>query len=127
MAAITWADVVALAPELATLNADPAQDLVAKAAILAFVNEALNIDRLGGEDAPRTRLARIYLAAHMGTIQKRGGAAIAGPMTSSSRGGISASYADHGQSSTAGEYGTTSYGQLYWSIVKPRVMVPVVV
>jgi len=111
MASILWSDVEAFAPELSTI------DTVAQTGILAFVNTGLNIDILGGEAHAQLRMARIYLAAHFGTLSSQGGAAAAGPVTSESEGGVSRSYANL-MSSGGGALGSTSYGQLYEFIVR---------
>jgi hypothetical protein len=109
VAAITWDMVTAFAPELATF-ASGAQDV-----LLAYVNDALNVNLLDGEDGSKTKLARIYLAAHVATMSKRGGGA-AGPVVSSSAGGLSRSFAviaTGGNSS----YGATTYGSLYLDLM----------
>ena len=60
MAAIIWADVVSHAAQLLTV------DSTAQTDILAHVNTALAVAVFGGETHARTRLARVYLAAHFG-------------------------------------------------------------
>ncbi len=103
MAAITWPNVVDFAATLST-TAVGAQD-----AILAYVNQALQPEVYGGEDATKLRLARIYLAAHMGEILRRQG--IGGAVTgeSISAESVSFSYAApfHGAISSLE---TTSWG-----------------
>lgn len=110
MAAIVWADVVAFAPQLSTVASTVQTD------ILAHVNTALNVVTFGGESAPRLRLARIYLAAHVGTVTSGGGSAAAGPVTSESDGTISRSYAS--VSTAASDTESTSYGQMYAHLIR---------
>lgn len=117
MAAIIWADVVAHAAQLSTLSA------TAQADVLAFVDEVVDVSLLGGEASYRARMARIYLAAHLGEIERRRGKA--GPVTSESAGGLARSY---GASMTGDILDTTSYGGQFKSIARnsrargPRVL-----
>lgn len=111
MAFITWAHVVDHAAELATVDVDAQND------ILAWVNNHLNVDLFGGEDAYKTKLARIYLAAHMGTGTRRGGAV--GAITSSSAGGLSRSF--QVPSTTDTDLSSTSYGAAYAMLLKTTV------
>ncbi len=97
MADITWDDVVLIAPELSTTDSD-AQDL-----ILAYVNEALAEAMF---KANALKLARINLAAHMGTGVGLGMAA--GPVISETEGGLSRTYAAPVMSS---DLASTSYGR----------------
>lgn len=110
MAAITWSDVSLLAPELSTVAAG------AQTLILAYVNDVHDVDAIDGdgEDGYRTKLARIYLAAHLAT--KIGtGAGGAGAVTSESVGGLSRSYAV--AASSGAELETTGYGTAYLGIL----------
>ena len=117
MAAITWAHVVAHASALATVNADQQADL------LAFVNAHVNAGAFGGEDAYRTKLARVYLAAHLASLPgagvASGGAHAAGPVTSESTGGVSRSYAAAASSAGAGggTWGETIWGRRYLALL----------
>ncbi len=110
MAAIDWSDVIALAPTLSTVT-DAAQDI-----ILAHVNTALAVKNFGGENAPKTRLARIYLAAHFGALFKAGSTPLAGPVISEATGGVTRAYALINVP-IAGSLGSTTYGQLYSGLV----------
>lgn len=110
MAAITWADVVAHAAELSTFPVAAQND------ILAWVNTHLNVTLFGGEDAAKTKLARVYLAAHTATMDKRGGAA--GPVVSSSAGGLSRSFASPPSGS---DLEATSYGSQYKMLLRTTV------
>lgn len=107
MADIVWADVTGFAPELTTVSAG------AQTLILAYVNdEALDSSVFGGESANMYKMARIYLAAHRGTLTLRGGTA--GPVTSESAGGLSRSYGSGMTSSTGLE--STVYGQEFLAL-----------
>ncbi len=122
MAAIDWTDVEALAPELSVVSTD-GQDF-----ILAYVNEALDLSIFGGEESPKLRLARIYLAAHFGKLSSSGGSMVAGPVISETVGDISRSYANL-FSSGAGNFTGTAYGDLYMELVRTcaRARVPMVI
>ena len=114
MAGIVWADVVALATELSTI------DGAARVFILEYVNgPGMDPDSFDGEDGPTTRLARIYLAAHMGAgIGKGAAGAAGGPVTSESMGGLSRSYSVGSVAASADSTGSTAYGRMYEALVK---------
>lgn len=121
MAAIVWADVVAVAPELAELSSALYTD------ILGYVNVALVPTEWGGEDSSRLRLARLYLAAHYATMVSRGGSVgeIVGFVTSESAGGLSRSYSSGASTGTV--YDATPYGQLFWALFRSTlVTLPIV-
>lgn len=80
---ITWADVVAIAPDLAAVA--PA----GQAAILASVPLFLDSATLG----TRYDLASTYLCAHLGVLVLRGGDGAGGPLSSEGVGPLSAGYA----------------------------------
>ncbi len=84
MADVTWADVTGFASTLTRVSAG------AQADILAYVNSTLNPDVYGGVDASKYRIARIYLAAHMGEINLRNG--VGGAVTHESVGADSISF-----------------------------------
>ena len=107
MTAIIWADVTAVASELAS-TAGATQTM-----ILAYVNDALSVDAFGGEDSATLTLARAYLAAHMATAGARGAP---GQVSAESAGGLSRSYAVDAASSGS-SYGSTAYGQQYLALV----------
>jgi hypothetical protein len=102
-----------MAPELSTVPT-AAQDF-----ILEYVNQALVVDIFGGEGSPKLRLARIYLAAHYGSLFGSGGSGAAGPVTSESAGGLSRSY---GFASSFvfndDALGSTVYGRNYLGLVR---------
>lgn len=115
MAAIQWTDVVAFAPQLSTVGVAEQND------ILAHVNTAHKIDVFGGEDAQRLRMARIFLAAHIATLNSYGGTVLAGPVISETAGDISRSYALANAYITDGEknaWSATSYGQMYAMLIR---------
>lgn len=84
MADIEWADVLGIASELASVAVEAQQ------AILAYVNTSLKPTYLGGVNSFEFKLARMYLAAHMGSPK---GGAVAGPVASESAGGLARTYA----------------------------------
>jgi len=112
MAAITWPDVTAAAPELATTAAQTQTD------VLAFVIVALNVALYDGETGPRTRLARIYLAAHLATLPRLGAG---GPLVSESVESLSRSYAAPMSKS---KLATTSYGAAFLALSPPAARGP---
>lgn len=110
MTAIVQADVTAFAPELATkLGASAWTD------VLLYVNE-LDLTYLTETDQV-TRMARIYLAAHIGTMSWRGGSAAAGPLTGEAVGGVRRSYGLISMMTTQTALGSTRYGQMYLDIL----------
>lgn len=112
MAAITWTDVVDVAPALSTVDAD------AQTMILAYVNAELDVVMFGGEAAPKTKLARVYLAAHLGTLSRPGASATAaGPVVSESAGGLSRSYANMVSSTSSAGLERTTFGTMYAFLV----------
>jgi hypothetical protein len=75
VANVVWADIEALQANLSTVSA------AAQMIILAHVNEDLNPAAFGGEDTAKYHLARVYLAAHLGELERRKGGA-SGQVTS---------------------------------------------
>lgn len=113
MAAILWSDVEAIAVELADVP------IAAQTLYLDLANKFLNVNMFDGEDGPRVKLARIYLAAHFATLDRQRGTATAGPVISESRGGLSRSYANLFQTSNGpGLFGSTAYGMNYEALVR---------
>lgn len=110
MASIVWADVVNHAAELSSVDTDAQTD------ILAHVNTTLDVRVFGGEDSPKLKLARIYLAAHMATLQTLGGSS--GDIQSESVGGVSYSY---GAAADASDFSSTSYGKQYSALVRNSI------
>lgn len=105
---ITPADVKAFAPELSVIADAAWVDL------LAYVNE-MQLDCLD-TDVDR-RLARIFLAAHFGTLIRLGAGGAAGPVTSESAGGVRRSYGMIATGSGSGSYATTRYGQIFADLI----------
>jgi hypothetical protein len=112
MASITWTDVTDIAPEL---TADNGVNIEAQNMILALVNERMNATEWGGESDPMLKLARIYLAAHFGTITMNQSAG-AGPVVAEAAGGLSRSYAMPAPSDPL--LGSTAWGKAYRSLLK---------
>jgi hypothetical protein len=111
-AAIIKGDVTNFASELAT-STNPSDG--AWTDILAYVN---TFDlTLTGEDAQTDRMAKIFLAAHMATMTKRGSSNAAGPMTSESVGGIRRSYGLLAQYASNSSLTSTRYGQMYLEVL----------
>jgi hypothetical protein len=100
---ITWDDVALIAPELADLDED-VQD-----AILADVALELDADAWG----THFDMASKYLAAHKASMRGRGGAGA--QVTSESVGQVSRSYAVSGSGT---DLDSTSYGQDFDRLAK---------
>lgn len=104
MAAILWADVTDLAKELAT-----GVPVGGQTKILALVNGKIDLD---GEDGELTKDARVYFAAHLGTLAKAAGGAI-GAVIAQAAGGLSRAYASNSPVGTDPLLDKTSYGQTF--------------
>ena len=115
MAAIVWSDVVAFEPLVSTVaNA-------AQTAILAYVNTHTNVQAFDGEDGADTRLARIFLAAHLGlgAVPGTGGGVGGGPVASISGGdGLAISYAVTASATSGAALGETAWGRKYTDLVR---------
>lgn len=101
MAAVLWSDVTDLQANLSTVS-DGAQTK-----ILAYVNNELNAAAFGGEDSARYVLARCYLAAHLGELERRKGErAVSGETYGASSVSIAYGVSEDGLKQTAwgGEY-----------------------
>lgn len=122
MADILWTDVVNHAAGLA----DPAVNSGAKTDILGLVNSMLNPLPFGGESSYKYKLARIYLAAHIGTLEVMaakagisggGTGGTLGPVIAESEGGLTRSYASILAMNLKNPlWGATIYGQEYAAI-----------
>lgn len=118
---ITWADVIAIASEL-----DAVED-AARAIILAHVNGALNAAVFG--NAGSLRLARIYLAAHLGTFSLPDSTGFSsGDVVAESVGGISRTYAAVAAAASGTGIDGTTYGNEYRNILRmqPKARLPFV-
>lgn len=109
MADITWDDVVALQVSLADVS-EAAQEM-----ILGYVNEGLNPNAFGGEDSPRYVLARAYLAAHLGEIERRNGG---GNVSSETIGANSITLAYAAATSGDEALAATPWGTQYKALVR---------
>ena len=109
MADITWTDVVDHAAGLSTHDAE------AQANILAYVNAHFDVSVLDGEAGPTTKLARVYLAAHLASLEKTSGGSGVGPVQSESGGRLSRSYATR---SAGGALSDTSHGRLLKGLLR---------
>lgn len=115
MAAITWANVVDFEALVSSVPVN------AQNAILAYVNEHVNINAFDGEEGSDTRLARIFLAAHLGlgAVPGIGGGVGGGPVASISGGdGLAVSYAVPMTSANDGDLAGTTWGRKYQSLVR---------
>ncbi len=104
---LTWAEVVKVAPDLSTLTVDQQN------AVLADTDTQLAEAQIG---ATKYGLACKYLAAHLGTILKRGATGSAGAVASESVGSVSVSYAVAPMTNEA--LGSTPYGVLYLGVIR---------
>lgn len=106
--AITWVNVMAIAPETNVVNSD------SRAAILLEVNRQISDTTWGA----RADEGRAYLAAHLATLGPiRGGQ---GAVSSESLGPASVSYAvpSGGSSASNAFYNLTSYGMQYRRLLR---------
>lgn len=115
MAAITWADVTAHAPELVTATGPSTG---AQTDILAVANDVLDVSQFGGESAAKTKLARIYYAAHFGTIDAQGSSGATGAVISESVGGLARAYAAFSPMGSDPLWDATPYGKAFRALVR---------
>ena len=108
--AIVWGQVVAFDAGLASVPLEIQLD------ILAHVN-TLNPKGFGGELSPKYKLARLYLAAHLGTVWKIAQTAGAGAVSSET---ISASSITISYDTTkaAEDLTLTAHGEAYEELAK---------
>ena len=102
--AITWNDVLLVAPELSTLTTDQRDRTIAEAYLRLSV----------GVCGDRLDLMAVYLCAHMATVSKRKG--LGGQVTGQSVGQVSRQY-----SAVTGvplDLGLTSYGLQLHSLIR---------
>lgn len=110
MAAIVWADVTALAPELTTVS------VLAQAMILAYVNDVIDFSIFrGGEDGATVKLLRVTLAAHAGAMGLQGSGGWVGAIAAESEGEVSRQYAS--PAGTDPLLDKTPYGIMYRSLI----------
>lgn len=103
---IAWEDVTAFASELSEVDENAQDDIV------AYVNETLDPAKLGGEGSQRLRMARIYLAAHLGAMVDKGAN---GPAIMEMEGPVSRQYKAFTSGATLHE---TAYGRRYAEILR---------
>ncbi|MBA3841183.1 MAG: DUF4054 domain-containing protein [Actinobacteria bacterium] len=113
MAAVSWSDVIAAAPELATVA------LASQSDILGVANVRLAVGLFGGEADPMLRLARILYAAHLAAMIRLG---VSGPLIGESVGGMSRTYAAPFMG--RGQLGMTSYGMALLALMPPATRGP---
>lgn len=111
MADITWTDVVAVAPKLATGVPNASQTV-----FLAYANERVVATEFGGENSETFTLARAYLAAHLAAMMQQGAVGQSGPVTAESEGGVSRSYA-FVQLSHPSILSSTNYGKMFLTLL----------
>lgn len=113
---ITWADVTALAPELASVG------LATQSAVLAQVGLEVTTGKWGSLE--RANTAAAWLARHLGATFATGGGG-SGELQSVSVGGVSKSYATSGGTDLS-SLRSTKYGREYLRLVRkwmPRMLV----
>lgn len=111
MAVITWTNVTDHAAELSTVAAQAQTD------ILAYVNSVIQVALIDGEAGPKTKLVRIYLAAHLGELTiSSSSSSTTGARTSEKEGDVAVTYAST-SSLAAAPHGSTSYGQMYLTLI----------
>lgn len=108
MADIIKADVLAIAPNLSTLTDQAWLDL------LTYVNE---FDFASLDTVHTVRMARIFLAAHFGTVTKKAPVGAVGPVISEAAGGVRRAYGFSSTSTVTTELGATPYGLTLLSIL----------
>lgn len=112
MASVTWTDVTGVAAALSATTASH------RAAILAYVNgTGVAVDSLDGEAGETTKLARTYLAAHMGTMNQRGINGSSGTVTAQREGEISVHYASPDGINGSKMLSETPYGRLFQMLI----------
>lgn len=113
---LVWADVVLVAPDLASLS------LSAQTAILADVADQMNVAAWGSQE--RADRAGAYLAAHIaiaGGYTGLDASAATGAVASQSAGPYTITYAS-GSDAASGSLGSTRWGQEYLRRVKTQVV-----
>lgn len=111
-ATIIKADVLAL-PKLAAKLVDVSD--LAWVMILAVANE-FDFEACD-ETENATRLARVYLAAHLASVSLRASAGAAGPITAQSAGQVRISYGLLAQAAGTNSWASTEYGQMLVALI----------
>lgn len=112
MASITWTDVTNHAPALSSVVAGAQTD------ILAYVNLLLTVSLFGGEAAAKTKMARVYAAAHFGTLELLATNGAAGAVSSETAGGLTRTYGTTATAATDPDWGSTAHGQMFVNICR---------
>jgi len=103
---LTWDEVVLIAPDLASLTVDQQN------AILADVELQVSESAFGA----KYNLACKYLAAHLGTLYRRGAEGASGPVASERVGSVSRTYAVAKSAATG--FGATAYGVQFEALAR---------
>jgi hypothetical protein len=101
---ITWADVAAIAPELASVSVS------AQTIVLAAVGKQVGSGQWGDLQTE----GQLALAAHMGTLVKRSAGAV-GPVIAQTVGPVTTQYAM--LAGALGSLGSTAWGQEYQRLI----------
>lgn len=113
--AVTWADVIAIEPLAADVDAAARTIFLDTAALLVDVDEWGALYDKGV----------LYMAAHLGLLSSwsvSGAGGAVGPVVSESLGPMSRSYANLFQASASeGALGTTKWGKIYLSLLNTQV------
>lgn len=113
MAPITWTNVTDHASELSVVSAAAQTD------ILAVANTTFNPAEFVDETSVKLKLARIYYAAHFGTLEKeKSGGAAAGTVIAESAGGLSRNYASAASIVSSSGFDQTPYGRLLIVLIR---------
>lgn len=107
MAVITWTDVTNHAAALSVVVAAAQTD------ILAMVNVLLDVEIFGGEIAAKTKLARVYAAAHFGTLELLSSSGAASSVTSERAGDLQRDYGTEAASLDNPDWSTTAAGKMF--------------
>jgi len=116
---VDWTNVTAIAAELVDVP------IAAQTIVLDYVNEALNESMFS---TAALKLARIYLAAHIGTSSLPGGGTATGAVVSESVGGISRTYDAITAAADGSGFDATTYGTTFRFLIRtskarlPRVI-----
>ncbi len=106
---ISWADVTAIASQLATVDAEAQLD------ILAYVNTALDTELFS---VHQLKLLRVNLAAHMATVgPASGGSLAAGPLVREKLGPAEYQYADLSAAAVSSDLDSSPYGQMFTELL----------
>lgn len=113
--AITWTHVTNLDASLVTVP------VAQQNTILAYVS-TLPLGRWG----VRLELAQTFLAAHMATFAARGAGGVTGAVISESLGDAAKAYATPTGVGGYGDYASTTWGMIYWRMVRSLGVVAIV-